>query len=74
MDVLDNATKELASGILLGAPCSIELPAGTGKTQLIAAVASLAGDLGKRTLILTHTNAGVTVIKNRLRRFGRCML
>ena len=70
MDVLDNATKGLASDILLGTPCSIELPAGTGKTQLIAAVASLAGDLGKRTLILTHTNAGVTVIKNRLRRFG----
>lgn len=70
MDVLDNATKGLASGILLETPCSIELPAGTGKTQLIAAVASLAGDLGKRTLILTHTNAGVTVIKNRLRRFG----
>lgn len=57
MDVLDNATKGLASDILLGTPCSIELPAGTGKTQLIAAVASLAGDLGKRTLILTHTNA-----------------
>lgn len=70
MDAPDNETKALAADILSTAPCSIELPAGTGKTQLIASVTNLAGSLGKKTLILTHTNAGVSVIKDRLRRFG----
>lgn len=70
MVIPDNETKTLAADILSAAPCSIELPAGTGKTQLIASVASLAGGLGKKTLILTHTNAGVSVIKDRLHRFG----
>lgn len=70
MDVLNSASMALASDILAEAPCSIELPAGTGKTQLIASIANVACALEKRTLILTHTNAGVTVIKNRLRRFG----
>lgn len=70
MDALNNETKALAAGILSAVPCSIELPAGTGKTQLIALVASLAENLEKKTLILTHTNAGVFVIKKRLRRFG----
>ncbi|NPD32686.1 AAA family ATPase [Eggerthellaceae bacterium zg-997] len=70
MDAPDNATKALAADILSAAPCSIELPAGTGKTQLITSVTNLAGNFGKKTLILTHTNAGVSVIKDRLRRFG----
>lgn len=70
MDAPDNETKALAADILSTTPCSIELPAGTGKTQLIASVTNLAGSLGKKTLILTHTNAGVSVIKDRLRRFG----
>ncbi len=39
-------------------------PAGSGKTHRIAE--SVAGLLGKRSLVLTHTNAGVGVIKQRL--------
>lgn len=70
MDALDNESRTLAAEVLSAAPCSIELPAGTGKTQLIASVTNLAGNLEKKTLILTHTNAGVSVIKDRLRRFG----
>lgn len=70
MDASDNETKALAADILYAAPCFIELPAGTGKTQLIASVTSLAGSFGRKTLILTHTNAGVSVIKDRLRLFG----
>lgn len=70
MDAPDNEAKALAADILSAVPCSIELPAGTGKTQLIASVTNLACNFGKKTLILTHTNAGVSVIKDRLHRFG----
>lgn len=70
MDSLDNESRTLAAEVLSAAPCSIELPAGTGKTQLIASATNLAGSLGMKTLILTHTNAGVSVIKDRLRHFG----
>ncbi len=51
-------------------PCSIELPAGTGKTQIVAALATVATEQGERPLILTHTNAGVDVLRGRLRNFG----
>ncbi len=45
---------------------SVVAPAGCGKTQLI--VDSLAANPGltKPVLILTHTNAGVAALKNRL--------
>lgn len=51
-------------------PCSVQLPAGTGKTQIIAAVGTLAADAGERVLVLTHTNAGVDALRRRLRQFG----
>lgn len=51
-------------------PCSVELPAGTGKTETIAElVRSFAGE-GGRSLVLTHTHAGVDVIRRRMRKFG----
>jgi AAA domain/UvrD-like helicase C-terminal domain len=43
---------------------SIVAPAGHGKTELIANVAAL----GRRSLILTHTHAGVHAIRSRLKR------
>lgn len=43
---------------------AIVAPAGHGKTELIAKVAAL----GQRTLILTHTNAGIQAIRTRLKR------
>lgn len=51
-------------------PCSVTLPAGTGKTELIAAVAATGQQQQQRALILTHTNAGVDVLRARLQRFG----
>ncbi|WP_418319568.1 UvrD-helicase domain-containing protein [Piscinibacter sakaiensis] len=39
-------------------------PAGHGKTELIAKVAAL----GRRTLVLTHTNAGIQAVRARLKR------
>ncbi len=51
-------------------PCSVEMPAGTGKTQLIAELARNASLENGRSLILTHTHAGVDAIRARLKRFG----
>ncbi|HEX6706082.1 MAG TPA: UvrD-helicase domain-containing protein [Albitalea sp.] len=43
---------------------AIVAPAGHGKTELIVKVAAL----GQRTLVLTHTNAGIQAIRARLKR------
>ncbi len=45
---------------------AIVAPAGHGKTELIAKLAAK----GQRTLILTHTHAGVHAIRARLKRLG----
>ncbi len=67
---MDNSLYSSASMIRSSLPCSIELPAGTGKTQLVAALAALAMERGERALILTHTNAGVEALRRRLRGFN----
>ncbi|MEX5237334.1 AAA family ATPase [Kocuria sp. CPCC 205236] len=48
----------------------MELPAGSGKTEIIAQLVNFYAQEGKRALILTHTHAGVDVIRRRLRRYG----
>lgn len=58
-----------AQEVLSSAPCSVELPAGTGKTHLLCAAVALAANANERSLILTHTNAGVDAITRRLREF-----
>lgn len=45
---------------------AVVAPAGHGKTEVIAKTAAL----GTRTLVLTHTHAGVHAIRARLRRLG----
>lgn len=50
-------------GVRLG---SVVAPAGHGKTELIARVAAL----GRRTLVLTHTHAGVHALRARMKRLG----
>ncbi|MBH0129562.1 UvrD-helicase domain-containing protein [Salinibacterium sp. NK8237] len=57
-----------AENLLNEAPCSLEMPAGTGKTHLLAASVRAASKLGMRSLILTHTNAGVDVLRTRLKK------
>ena len=66
----DDALQLAARNLLGAAPCSVEMPAGTGKTHLLAAAAAAAAAEGKCSLILTHTNAGVDAIRKRIRRFG----
>ncbi|ANI34667.1 helicase UvrD [Pseudomonas sp. JY-Q] len=48
---------------------SVTAPAGCGKTQLIADTLSLHRH-AKPVLVLTHTNAGVAALRNRLKRAG----
>lgn len=60
----------LAFEVVAEAPCSLEMPAGTGKTELVAACVSTVATRGDRSLVLTHTNAGADAIRKRLRRFG----
>jgi hypothetical protein len=67
---MDVALRATAQQIRAAMPCSIEMPAGSGKTHLVAAVAAAAVEAGERPLILTHTNAGVDALRRRLRAFG----
>ena len=69
-DELPEALQADVAGFVAALPASVVLPAGTGKTHLLAATASsIAGDAG-RVLVLTHTNAGVFAVNSRLKRFG----
>ncbi|MFF2369100.1 UvrD-helicase domain-containing protein [Agromyces sp. NPDC058110] len=56
--------------ILHNLPCSAEMPAGTGKTETIGEMVKLVADQGKRSLVLTHTHAGVDVLRRRMKKFG----
>ncbi|MFF0711026.1 UvrD-helicase domain-containing protein [Gordonia sputi] len=50
-------------------PASVEMPAGTGKTQLLAATVTALTLAGSTVLVLTHTHAGVDAIRRRLKHF-----
>lgn len=49
---------------------SIEMPAGTGKTQQIVYCVKALVENGERVLILTHTNAGVSALIERFKKLG----
>lgn len=70
----ENSTPEdldaLSLAVLEAAPCTLEMPAGTGKTHLLAKSVLAAFEDGSRALIITHTNAGVDALKKRLSRLG----
>src|SRR5680860_419922 len=68
--MVDDELRASALRLLAEAPCVVTLPAGCGKTHLVAASARAASDLGKGVLILTHTHAGVDEIRRRARGFG----
>ena len=67
---MDEELVALARQLLAAAPSSVEMPAGAGKTHLLAAAVAVAHAAGKRSLVLTHTNAGVDAIRRRLKGFG----
>ena len=62
----DSDARRLASA----SNVSVVLPAGAGKTELIARATSLASDTSGPQLILTHTHAGVHALRARLARLG----
>jgi hypothetical protein len=66
---MDKALRDSATRLIAAAPCSVEMPAGTGKTHLLAAAVAIVAESGSRSLVLTHTNAGVDAIRKRLRQF-----
>ena len=49
---------------------AVVLPAGAGKTELIARATGFASETAGRQLILTHTHAGVHALGDRLTRLG----
>jgi hypothetical protein len=58
------------SRLIASLPCSVELPAGGGKTWLLVdTLRKVAATTGK-TLVLTHTHAGVHSIRNKMRTVG----
>lgn len=59
-----------AAAFAAALPASVEMPAGCGKTHLLSATARHIVEGGGRVLVLTHTNAGVSAINTRLKRFG----
>lgn len=62
---------EVAIETVLGAlPCSVLLPAGAGKTELIAAAVAEVALRGGTSLVLTHTHAGVDALRRRMKKFG----
>jgi AAA domain len=67
---VDAALRAMAGNVRAAMPCSIELPAGAGKTQIVAGLAAAATERRERPLVLTHTNAGVDALRRRLRSFG----
>lgn len=62
-------TEQTADSILAALPCSVKLAAGSGKTELLAAVVSRIAARGGRALVLTHTHAGVAALKRRMTKF-----
>jgi AAA domain len=69
--VTDDPSIESAVQAVLGSlPCSVTLPAGAGKTELIAAAAAEVAKQGGTSLVLTHTHAGVDALRRRMKKFG----
>jgi hypothetical protein len=66
----DDPSIESAVQAVLGTlPCSVTLPAGAGKTELIAAAAAEVAKQGGTSLVLTHTHAGVDALRRRMKKF-----
>ena len=62
----DSDARRLASA----SNAAVVLPAGAGKTELIARATQFASASAGRQLILTHTHAGVHALRARLGPFG----
>jgi hypothetical protein len=59
-----------ADSLVASCPCSVELPAGGGKTWLLVDTLRQVAENGGRALVLTHTHAGVHSIRHKMRQRG----
>lgn len=66
----DPSLKDAVQSVLDGLPCSVTLPAGAGKTELIAATVAEVASREGTSLVLTHTHAGVDALRQRMEKFG----
>lgn len=66
----DAPISDAVEAVLRALPCSVTLPAGAGKTELIAASVAVATQQGGTCLVLTHTHAGVDALRRRMKKFG----
>ena len=66
----DPRIEDAVAAVLASQPCSVTLPAGAGKTELIAATVAEAARRGGTSLVLTHTHAGVDALRRRMKKFG----
>ncbi len=55
------------SRLIASLPCSVELPAGGGKTWLLVDTIRQVANQSGKALVLTHTNAGVHSVQNKMR-------
>ena len=65
----DPSIESAVQAVLSTLPCSVTLPAGAGKTELIAAAAAEVARQGGTSLVLTHTHAGVDALRRRMKKF-----
>ncbi|MDA8261839.1 MAG: AAA family ATPase [Actinomycetota bacterium] len=68
--MINDDVRGMATHLLDAASCGVVLPAGCGKTQLVAGTAAVAAARNQRLLVLTHTHAGVEAIRNRMRQLN----
>lgn len=66
----ESSSDDFYATLLQNTPCSVELPAGCGKTYLLGSCVQYAAMRLQRCLVLTHTNAGVHAIKKKLSDLG----
>src|SRR5690625_3406672 len=66
----DPPIEEAVAAVLTAVPCSVTLPAGAGKTELIAATAAEVAQRDGVSLVLTHTHAGVEALRRRMSKYG----
>lgn len=65
----DPPIADAVHAVLSTGACSVTLPAGSGKTELIAASAAEVTSRDGSSLVLTHTHAGVDALRRRMRKF-----
>jgi hypothetical protein len=60
----------LLDDVVAATPCSVELPAGAGKTETIPTLVHQFSLLNGRVLVLTHTRAGVDALRRKFKKRG----